>query len=53
MSGGGGVEGVVVEIAEREIGSEQPELARFGIADAEAWRVGLACGREIGVRVRP
>ena len=49
---GGCVEGAVVEIAERVIDSGQPELAHFGIADSEAWGVGLPCGGEIDVWVQ-
>jgi xanthine dehydrogenase accessory factor len=49
---GGCVEGAVVEIAERVIGSGHPDLAHFGIADAEAWGVGLPCGGEIDVWVQ-
>jgi xanthine dehydrogenase accessory factor len=49
---GGCVEGAVVEIAERVIDSGRPELAHFGIADAEAWGVGLPCGGEIDVWVQ-
>jgi xanthine dehydrogenase accessory factor len=48
---GGCVEGAVVEIAERVISSGHPELAHFGIADSEAWGVGLPCGGEIDVWV--
>ena len=50
---GGCVEGAVVEIAERVISSGHPELAHFGIADSEAWGVGLPCGGEIDVWVQP
>jgi xanthine dehydrogenase accessory factor len=50
---GGCVEGAVVEIAERVISSGRPELAHFGIADSEAWGVGLPCGGEIDVWVEP
>jgi xanthine dehydrogenase accessory factor len=49
---GGCVEGAVVEIAERVIDSDRPELAHFGIADSEAWGVGLPCGGEIDVWVQ-
>src|SRR6266446_8559918 len=49
---GGCVEGAVVEIAERVIDTGRPELARFGIADSEAWGVGLPCGGEIDVLVQ-
>jgi xanthine dehydrogenase accessory factor len=49
---GGCVEGAVVEIADRVIGGDQPRLVHFGIADSEAWDVGLPCGGEIDVWVQ-
>ncbi len=49
---GGCVEGAVVEIAEGVLGGGQPQLAHFGIADEEAWDVGLPCGGEIDVWVQ-
>jgi xanthine dehydrogenase accessory factor len=49
---GGCVEGTVVEIADEVIRGGVPRLARFGIADAEAWEVGLPCGGEIDVWVQ-
>ncbi len=48
---GGCVEGAVVEIAEQVIQSGRPQLLHFGIADSEAWDVGLPCGGEIDVWV--
>jgi xanthine dehydrogenase accessory factor len=48
---GGCVERAVVEIAERVIHRDEPELTSFGIADKEAWGVGLPCGGEITVWV--
>lgn len=48
---GGCVEGAVVEVAEQVIRSGEPQLLRFGIADSEAWDVGLPCGGEIDVWV--
>jgi len=48
---GGCVEGAVVEIAEEVLGGSPPQLATFGIADEEAWGVGLPCGGEITVWV--
>jgi xanthine dehydrogenase accessory factor len=48
---GGCVEGAVVEVAERVLGGEAPELLRYGIDDGEAWDVGLPCGGEIAVWV--
>jgi xanthine dehydrogenase accessory factor len=48
---GGCVEGAVVEVAEEVLRSGRPQLLHFGIADSEAWDVGLPCGGEIDVWV--
>ena len=48
---GGCVEGAVVEVAEEVIRGGLPRLLHFGIADSEAWDVGLPCGGEIDVWV--
>ena len=49
---GGCVEGAVVEVAEEVLsGKSGPRLLHFGIADEEAWDVGLPCGGEIDVYV--
>jgi xanthine dehydrogenase accessory factor len=48
---GGCVEGAVVEVAEEIIGGGDSRLLHFGIADSEAWDVGLPCGGEIDVFV--
>ena len=48
---GGCVEGAVVEVAEEVIRNGNPRLLHFGIADSEAWDVGLPCGGEIDVWV--
>jgi xanthine dehydrogenase accessory factor len=48
---GGCVEGAVVEVAEAVLRGADPQLLHFGIADSEAWDVGLPCGGEIGVFV--
>ena len=48
---GGCVEGAVVEVAEEVIRNGAPRLLHFGIADSEAWDVGLPCGGEIDVWV--
>ena len=50
---GGCVEGAVVSEAQDIIGSGKPKLLQFGVADATAWEVGLACGGKIGVYVEP
>ena len=49
---GGCVEGAVVEIAHRVLAGSPPELQSFGIADADAWEVGLPCGGEIDVWIQ-
>jgi xanthine dehydrogenase accessory factor len=49
---GGCVEGAVVELADRVLQGEPPQLVHFGIADEEAWDVGLPCGGEIDVWVQ-
>jgi xanthine dehydrogenase accessory factor len=48
---GGCVEGAVVEVAEEVLAGGQPRLLHFGIADSDAWDVGLPCGGEIDVFV--
>ena len=48
---GGCVEGAVVTIAEDVLAGGEPQLLHFGIADEEAWDVGLPCGGEISVWV--
>ena len=49
---GGCVEGAVVELAEQVMRGEDPRLVHYGIADSEAWEVGLPCGGEIDVWVQ-
>jgi xanthine dehydrogenase accessory factor len=51
MVSGGCVEGAVVEVAEEVLRGAEPRLLHFGIADSEAWDVGLPCGGEIDVFV--
>lgn len=51
MVSGGCVEGAVVLAAEEVLEGAAPRLLHFGIADEEAWEVGLPCGGEIGVWV--
>jgi xanthine/CO dehydrogenase XdhC/CoxF family maturation factor len=46
---GGCVEGAVIEEARGVIGSGEPRLVQFGIADEMAWDVGLSCGGSIKV----
>jgi xanthine dehydrogenase accessory factor len=49
---GGCVEGAVVEVADEILRGGPPRLLSFGIADADAWEVGLPCGGEIDVWVQ-
>jgi xanthine dehydrogenase accessory factor len=49
---GGCVEGSVVEVADEILRGAPPRLLHYGIADEEAWDVGLPCGGEIDVWVQ-
>ncbi|MHB8658124.1 MAG: XdhC family protein [Solirubrobacteraceae bacterium] len=49
---GGCVEGAVVEAADSVLRDGSPQLLHFGIADEQAWNVGLPCGGEIDVWVQ-
>jgi xanthine dehydrogenase accessory factor len=49
---GGCVEGAVATIADQVLHGQAPEVTHFGIADDEAWGVGLPCGGEIDVWVQ-
>ena len=46
---GGCVEGAVVAVAQGVLDGDEPQLCSYGIADVEAWVVGLPCGGEIDV----
>lgn len=48
---GGCVEGAVVEEALRVLKTGQPKLLEYGVADENAWEVGLACGGKIQIFV--
>jgi xanthine dehydrogenase accessory factor len=48
---GGCVEGAVCQAALDVLEKGQPRMLSFGIADDEAWDVGLPCGGEIDVWV--
>jgi xanthine dehydrogenase accessory factor len=48
---GGCVEGAVVEVAEHVLAGGEAQLVHYGIADSDAWDVGLPCGGEIDVYV--
>jgi xanthine dehydrogenase accessory factor len=48
---GGCVEGEILATAEEVIASGQPALREFGVSNAKAWSVGLACGGAIRIFV--
>jgi xanthine dehydrogenase accessory factor len=48
---GGCVEGEVITQAQDVIQSGIPKLLSFGVSNARAWEVGLACGGEISILV--
>ena len=48
---GGCIEGAVVTEALDVMESGEPKLMAFGVSDAMAWEVGLACGGEVKVFV--
>jgi xanthine dehydrogenase accessory factor len=50
---GGCVEADVAERAKAILAGAEPEVISYGIADDEAWSVGLPCGGEIDVFVEP
>ncbi|MFF5189221.1 XdhC family protein [Streptomyces sp. NPDC000345] len=50
---GGCVEGAVFELAQEVVASGRARLESFGYSDEDAFAVGLTCGGEITVLVRP
>jgi xanthine/CO dehydrogenase XdhC/CoxF family maturation factor len=48
---GGCVESAVVETAQQVLKTGRPQLLHFGVADEDAWQVGLACGGTIEIFV--
>ncbi|MFO7944606.1 MAG: XdhC/CoxI family protein [Anaerolineales bacterium] len=50
---GGCVEGAVLEAGLQVINEGEPKSLHFGVSDTDAWEVGLACGGEIDVFLRP
>jgi xanthine dehydrogenase accessory factor len=50
---GGCVEGAVVEAAQQAMADNTPRLLSFGVADGDAWAVGLACGGTVRIYVEP
>lgn len=50
---GGCIEGAVITEAQAAIADGKPRLLSFGVSDEQAWQVGLSCGGEVKVHVRP
>jgi xanthine dehydrogenase accessory factor len=50
---GGCVEGDVIAAAIDALADGGPRLLDYGVADAKAWEVGLACGGKIQILVQP
>ena len=50
---GGCVEGDIMATAADVIAGAPFQVKRYGVADADAWEVGLPCGGEIAVMVQP
>ena len=50
---GGCVEGAVVRSAQNCLATGTAKVFHFGIADADAWAVGLSCGGQLDVLVQP
>ena len=48
---GGCIEGAVVQEALEVIADGKPRLLNFGVTNAQAWEVGLACGGKVEVFV--
>jgi len=50
---GGCIEGEVIAEAQRVIASGRPKILDYGVSDARAWEVGLACGGRISIYLEP
>jgi xanthine dehydrogenase accessory factor len=50
---GGCIEGEVIAGAQTSLASNVSKSLSFGVADAMAWEVGLACGGQISILVQP
>lgn len=50
---GGCVESAVIEAAQDLIPEGPPQRLHFGVANEEAWEVGLSCGGEIDIFLQP
>lgn len=50
---GGCVEAAVIDEAVRVIEVGEPATVEYGVADDDAWAVGLACGGTVKIRIEP
>lgn len=50
---GGCIEGAVFDACQHALATGKSQLLHFGVADDDAWEVGLACGGMIDVFVEP
>lgn len=50
---GGCIEGAVFDACQEALKTGRSRLLHFGVADDDAWEVGLACGGMIDVFVEP
>ena len=50
---GGCIEGAVFDACQEALATGAARLLHFGVADDDAWEVGLACGGTIDVLVEP
>jgi xanthine dehydrogenase accessory factor len=50
---GGCVEGAVIEAAQEAMRNGAPRVLSFGVANEDAWAVGLACGGTVRIYVEP
>ncbi len=50
---GGCIEGAVYDACQTAMQTGEARLLHFGVADEDAWEVGLACGGTIDVFVEP
>lgn len=50
---GGCVEAQVVQAAQQTMADGRNRRLTFGVSNAEAWQVGLACGGEVEILVEP
>lgn len=50
---GGCIEGAVITEAQHVMATQEARSLEFGVSDAQAWEVGLACGGRIEIYIEP